>query len=62
MALAGDEDWWKCLGEVVKRVYLVGGSEELFRDHVIEFGKKLKTVPGVDVSLYINAKEPHNCI
>ncbi|KAH9210125.1 catalytic protein [Leptodontidium sp. 2 PMI_412] len=60
MALSGDDDWWNRLGEVVKRIYLVGGSEELFRDHIIEFGKRLRNVPKVGLSTYIVEKEAHD--
>ena len=60
MALSGDKGWWDRLCGIVKRVYLVGGGEELFRDHIIEFGEKLKNVDGVDVSVYINMEEAHD--
>jgi acetyl esterase/lipase len=60
MALSGDKDWWNRLGRIVQRVYLVGGGEELFRDHIIEFGDRLKNVEGVDVSIYIDVEEAHD--
>ena len=60
MALSGDKGWWSHLGRIVKRVYLVGGGEELFRDHIIEFGARLKNADGVDVSVYINMEEAHD--
>ncbi|CZR68092.1 uncharacterized protein PAC_17991 [Phialocephala subalpina] len=60
MALSSDKVWWSRLGEIVKRVYLVSGGEELFRDHIIEFGERLKVADGVDVSVHINMEEAHD--
>ncbi len=60
MALSGDKLWWSRLGEIVKRVYLVGGGEEVFRDHIIKFGERLKNVQELDVRVHINMEEAHD--
>ncbi|KAH8597627.1 Alpha/Beta hydrolase protein [Bisporella sp. PMI_857] len=60
MALSGDENWWAPLNQVVKRVYLVGGGEELFRDDIINFGVILQGIEGLDSCCHINWKETHD--
>ncbi|OBT43657.1 hypothetical protein VE00_05223 [Pseudogymnoascus sp. WSF 3629] len=60
MPLCGNRDWWDGLGKVVRRVYLTGGGEELFRDHIIEFGQILKGLEGLDVQVHIDWKEAHD--
>ena len=60
MPLCGNRNWWNGLGKVVRRIYLTGGGEELFRDHIIEFGQILKGLEGLDVQVHIDWKEAHD--
>lgn len=60
MALVANDEWWDDLGASVKRVYVVGGGEELFRDDIIKFGKVLENIKGMDLQLHINTHEAHD--
>jgi acetyl esterase/lipase len=60
MALYAPQAWWDNLGHCVRRVYLVGGGEELFRDHIVEFGKLMANVKGIDFESHMEIKEAHD--
>lgn len=60
MPLSGSEEWWNGLSTVVSRVYLTGGGEELFCDHIIQFGKVLKGLHGLDTQVHIDGVEAHD--
>lgn len=60
MALSGNENWWDPLGGVVRKVYLVGGGKELFRDHIIEFGARLHSAKNINVDVSICEDESHD--
>ena len=60
MPLSGNKEWWNNLGTVVSRVYLTGGGEELFRDHIIQFGKVLEGLHGLDAQVHVDGIEAHD--
>jgi hypothetical protein len=59
MALNASEDWWLGIN-VVRRILVTGGQEELFRDHIIYFIDILRGMTDLDVQGYISQDEAHD--
>jgi len=60
MALDVPESWWEGL-DVVDRILVTGGDEEVFSDHVQALGAMLKRrSKGEEVVLYMARREAHD--
>jgi acetyl esterase/lipase len=63
MPLNGSTEWWSNLSSIVPRVFLSAGKQEIFRDHVLEFAKKLESInDGPEVMIDVGEKEAHDHI
>jgi hypothetical protein len=59
MALDVPESWWQYLN-IVDHVLVIGGHEELFRDHIVQFVEVLRRKSSVDLTSYIALDEAHD--
>ncbi|KAL2853404.1 Alpha/Beta hydrolase protein [Aspergillus pseudoustus] len=59
MALDVPESWWDGV-DVVDRILVTGGDEEVFSDHVQELGAMLKRRSKGEVALYMARREAHD--
>jgi acetyl esterase/lipase len=63
MPLDGSMEWWGNLSSIVPRIFLSAGKQEIFRDHVLEFAEKLKSInKGPEITLDVGEKEAHDHI
>lgn len=59
MALDVPEEWWGGL-DVVDRILVTGGQEEIFRDHIFQFIDVLRRNTQLNVESYICLDEAHD--
>jgi acetyl esterase/lipase len=56
-------EWWSKLSTIVPTVFLSAGSQEMFRDHVLEFADKLRKIEkGLGITIDVGEKEAHDHI
>jgi len=61
MAMDACDDWWLSLPEVVGSVYITAGDEEMFRDHIVLFSRKLKDLhPSLPIQLEVESLQAHD--
>ncbi|KAF2182320.1 alpha/beta-hydrolase [Zopfia rhizophila CBS 207.26] len=61
LLLESPQEWWGRLPDVVSGVFLNAGNQEMFRDHIVEFGELLKGLrDGIEVTVDVGEKEGHD--
>lgn len=68
MPMHAGPGWWEGLGGVVTNLYITAGEQELFRDHIVEFGDHLRTELSLvggempAIQLHVDPGEAHDHI